>query len=68
MTNKPSLGPADLLVDCAQGFVEGWTIQQVKDYAAACVAAERERCCCLVYGLCDSDNVAQRIVDAIRRN
>lgn len=27
---------------------------------------EREACCVIVYGLCESDNVAQRIVDAIR--
>jgi hypothetical protein len=30
------------------------------------VEAEREACCAIVYGLCESDNVAQRIVDAIR--
>jgi hypothetical protein len=27
---------------------------------------EREACCAIVYGLCESDNAAQRIVDAIR--
>ena len=30
------------------------------------VAAEREECCKIVYGQCESDNVAQRTVDAIR--
>jgi hypothetical protein len=30
------------------------------------VAAEREACCRIVYGQCESDNVAQRTVDAIR--
>lgn len=34
-------------------------------YAAA-VEAEREACCKIVYGQCESDNVAQRTVDAIR--
>ena len=29
-------------------------------------AAEREACCKIVYGQCESDNVAQRTVDAIR--
>ena len=29
-------------------------------------ADEREACCSIVYGLCESDNVAQRTVDAIR--
>ena len=33
---------------------------------AAARADEREACCSIVYGLCESDNVAQRIVDAIR--
>ena len=27
---------------------------------------EREACCAIVWGLCESDNVAQRTVDAIR--
>ena len=31
------------------------------------VKAEREACCEIVYGLCESDNVAQRTVDAIRK-
>jgi hypothetical protein len=36
------------------------------DGCDAAVAAERERCCGIVFGQCDSDNVAQRTVDAIR--
>lgn len=42
MSNLPPLGPADLLVDCAQGFVHGWTEGRVRDYGRACAAAERE--------------------------
>jgi len=34
--------------------------------AAAAKAEEREACCKIVYGQCESDNVAQRTVDAIR--
>lgn len=30
------------------------------------IAAEQERCCSIVFGVCESDNVAQRTVDAIR--
>ena len=30
------------------------------------VAAERERCCRIIFGLCVSDNNAQEIVDRIR--
>jgi hypothetical protein len=33
---------------------------------ALTAAAEREACCKIVYGLCESDNVAQRTVNAIR--
>ena len=29
-------------------------------------AKEQERCCLIIYGLCDSDNVAERTVKAIR--
>lgn len=39
---RPELGPADLLVECAQSFVHGWTEQRVRDYGESC-AAMRER-------------------------
>jgi hypothetical protein len=35
-------------------------------FANLVAAAEREACCKIVYGQCESDNVAQRTVDAIR--
>jgi len=35
-------------------------------FAALVAAAEREACCSIVHGQCESDNVAQRTVDAIR--
>ena len=35
-------------------------------FAALVAAAEREACCKIVYGLCESDNSAQRTVEAIR--
>jgi len=34
----------------------------------AAVLEERERCCKIIYSMAGSDNVAQRTVDAIRRN
>jgi len=44
--------------------------QELEKFAALVEAAaradEREACCVIVYGLCESDNVAQRTVDAIR--
>jgi hypothetical protein len=43
-----------------------FTDDNMREYARAAVAAERERCCSIVYGQCGSDNVAQRTVDAIR--
>jgi len=39
---------------------------EVERFANLVAAAEREACCAIVYGQCDSDNVAQRTVDAIR--
>lgn len=36
------------------------------DALKVAVAEEREACCKIVYGQCESDNVAQRTVDAIR--
>ena len=35
-------------------------------FAALVASAEREACCKIVHGQCESDNVAQRTVDAIR--
>ena len=41
-------------------------IERLKAERDEAVKAEREACCKIVYGLCESDNVAQRTVDAIR--
>ena len=46
-------------------FVE-FSEKQLMRFAALVAAAEREACCKIVYGQCESDNVAQRTVDAIR--
>ena len=42
------------------------SIETLERFAALVAAHEREACCSIVYGLCESDNVAQRTVDAIR--
>ena len=39
---------------------------ELERFAALVAAAEREACCSIVHGQCESDNVAQRTVDAIR--
>ena len=52
--NNPTPQTYDGFVDIFQHF------------AALVAAAEREACCEIVYGLCESDNVAQQTVDAIR--
>ena len=44
-----------------EGFVDIF-----QHFAALVAAAEREACCKIVHGQCESDNVAQRTVDAIR--
>lgn len=41
-------------------------IERLKAERDEAVKAEREACCKIVYGLCESDNVAQRTVNAIR--
>ena len=38
----------------------------IMSFAKLVAAHERERCCAIIYSQCDSDNVAQRTVDAIR--
>lgn len=47
---------------------EFWTVTQdeLERFAALVAAHEREACCKIVYGLCESDNSAQRTVEAIR--
>ena len=39
---------------------------KLERFAALVAAHEREACCSIVHGQCESDNVAQRTVDAIR--
>ena len=41
-------------------------MEALERFAALVAAAEREACCKIVHGQCESDNVAQRTVDAIR--
>ena len=36
------------------------------DFAKLVAAKEQDRCCAIVFAQCESDNVAQRTVDAIR--
>ena len=45
-----------------------WTVStpHLVELVERAVEAEREACCAIVWGLCESDNVAQRTVDAIR--
>jgi len=45
---------------------DGIYMEALERFAELVAAAEREACCAIVYGQCDSDNVAQRTVDAIR--
>ena len=45
---------------------DGIYMEALERFAELVAAAEREACCSIVYGQCESDNVAQRTVDAIR--
>jgi len=40
--------------------------KQLQAFAKLVAAKEQERCCSIVFAQCESDNVAQRTVDAIR--
>ena len=48
------------------GLEQGGVLENFERFAALVAAHEREACCKIVYGLCESDNVAQRTVNAIR--
>lgn len=39
---------------------------KLERFAALVAEYERQKCCEIIYGQCESDNVAQRTVDAIR--
>ena len=43
-----------------------YTGKQLIEYAKLVAAKEQDRCCSIVFSQCESDNVAQRTVDAIR--
>jgi hypothetical protein len=47
-------------------ITDGCWDEELERFAELVAAAEREACCAIVYGQCESDNVAQRTVDAIR--
>ena len=48
------------------GTPDAWDLEAIERFAALVAAHEREACCSIVHGQCESDNVAQRTVDAIR--
>ena len=45
--------------------VQRW-IERMTAFAKLVAAKEQDRCCAIVFAQCESDNVAQRTVDAIR--
>jgi len=47
-------------------FADDLYISVLYRFASIVAADEREACCSIVHGQCESDNVAQRTVDAIR--
>ena len=40
--------------------------EQLETFAKLVAAKEQSRCCSIIYGMCGSDNVAERTVKAIR--
>ena len=46
---------------------ENWMMHdELESFAKLVAAKEQDRCCAIVFAQCESDNVAQRTVDAIR--
>ena len=41
-------------------------VEEIEAFAKLIAAKEQDRCCSIVFAQCESDNVAQRTVDAIR--
>lgn len=56
--------------DCCLPYLQDYSEKELagflERFAELIATAEREACCAIVYGQCESDNVAQRTVDAIR--
>lgn len=53
---------------CNGNVHEGYefSLEELEDFAKLVAAKEQDRCCAIVFAQCESDNVAQRTVDAIR--
>ena len=59
----------DEYYEAAKEFCEAEADRYMKWYIKGFnkgVEKEREACCSIIFGLCSSDNEAQRIVDAIK--
>lgn len=69
--NNNTLPPPDLLVDCAQGFVSGYTADTVRRLLAEARAQEREACLQLCrrpagWWSADQQKAVDQIMSAIR--
>jgi hypothetical protein len=53
--------------DWPDSLVAPIIMAKLSDFAKLVAAHEQDRCCAIVFSQCDSDNVAQRTVDAIRK-
>jgi len=47
-------------------YISPSAFAKVEAFAKLVAAKEQDRCCSIVFSQCESDNVAQRTVDAIR--
>jgi hypothetical protein len=48
--------------------IDAMMAQSSDDWMEEQINYERERCCQIIFSMCESDNVAQRTVDKIRGN
>ena len=52
--------------DWPDSLVAPIIMAKLSDFAKLVAVKEQDRCCAIVFAQCESDNVAQRTVDAIR--
>ena len=57
---------AGLAAETSDGLHQIWYPDNLYHFAKLVAAKEQDRCCSIVFAQCESDNVAQRTVDAIR--
>jgi hypothetical protein len=65
MTTDDILYQSGLTAQGCWDQLDSYAREAITQAIALAQKSERKRCCSIIWGLCGSDNVAQRTVDAI---